>query len=124
MKKKLLTLLVIGTMIFALASCDMAVLGKWRINQVTAGDVVMTQDDIVEMGLDVGYIKLNRSGSCKLNLVGDEYDGTWTASGEGANSGNTIQINYGDNLNGTATFDDSKVMTFTDSQGATYKLNK
>lgn len=124
MKKKLLTLLFVGIMIFALASCDMAVLGKWRISQVTAGDVVMTQEDIVEMGLDVGYIKLNKSGSCKLNLVGDEYDGTWTATGEGANPGNTIQVVYGNNLSGTATFDESGAMTFTDSQGATYNLSK
>ena len=124
MKKKLLTLLVIGIMIFTLASCDMAVLGKWRISQVTAGDVVMTQEDIVEMGLDVGYIKFNKSGSCDINLVGDEYEGTWTASGEGANPGNTIQVVYGDGLSGTATFDENKVMTFTDSQGATYTLSK
>ena len=107
-----------------LASCDVAVLGKWRITQVTAGDVVMTQEDIVDMGLDVGYIKLNKSGGCKLNLVGDEYDGTWTASGEGANPENTIQVVYGNGLSGNATFDENGAMTFTDSQGATYNLSK
>ena len=124
MKKKLLTLLLVGIMIFTLASCDMAILGKWRITQVTAGDVKMTQEEIVEMGLEGGYIKLNKSGSCKINLIGDEYDGTWTATGEGAVPENTIQINYGEGLSGVATFDENKEMKFTDSQGAEYILEK
>lgn len=115
---------MIGLMICTLASCDMAVLGKWRITQITAGDVKMSHEDIVEMGLEGGYIKLNKSGSCKINLIGDEYEGTWTASGEGAVPDNNIQISYGQGLSGTATFDENKTMKFTDSQGAEYLLEK
>ena len=107
-----------------MTSCDMEVLGKWNITQVTAGDVVMSQDDIVDMGIDAGYIKFNNSGSCDINLLGDLYEGNWTASGEGANSGNTIQITYGDSLSGEAKFESRKEMTFTDAQGSTYTLTK
>ena len=84
----------------------------------------MNQQEITDMGLDVGYIKLNKSGSCELNLLGDEYEGTWTGSGEGASKDNKLTFKYGNDLTATATFDENKVMTFTDSQGAIYTLNK
>lgn len=124
MKKKILAVLLVGIVTFSLVGCDMALLGKWSIKQVTAGDVVMTQEDIVDMGLDVGYIKLNNSGSCKLNLLGDEYEGNWTASGEGAVPENVLTISYGDGLQGTANFDENKQMTFADAQGSEYILSK
>ena len=124
MKKKLLALLVVGIMVVGLTACDLQVLGKWRIVEVAAGDVVMDQNDISEMGIDVGYIKLNKSGSCKIDMLGDEYDGTWTATGEGANPSNTINLVYGANMQATATFDNNKVMTIKDSQGAVYTLTK
>lgn len=124
MKKKFLTILVVGMMLFSLASCDISLLGKWTITEVTAGDVVMSQDDIVEMGIDAGYIILNRSGSCEINLLGDEYEGTWTASEEGATAGNKIKITYGDEQKGKAELKSEKEMVFKDSQGAEYLLVK
>ena len=115
MKKKLLTLLLIGMMIFACTSCT--ILGKWVIKEVSAGDVVMSEDDINSMGMDAGFIKLNKSGSCVVNLLGDEYDGTYTEDN------GTLSITYGDDMSGTATIKDD-VMTFTDAQGANYTLEK
>lgn len=111
-------------MIFGLTACDIAVLGKWKIVEVAAGDVVMTQDDLADMEMDVGYIKLNKSGSCEINLLGDEFTGSWNASGKGAEPGNDIVIVYGDNLEGTAEFDESGQMKFKDSQGSLYTLIK
>lgn len=116
MKKKLLTLLLIGMMVFACTSCT--ILGKWVIKEISAGDVVMNEEDINSMGMDAGFIKLNKSGSCVVNLLGDEYDGGWTEAEDG-----TISITYGDDMNGTATIQDD-VMTFTDAQGASYQLKK
>lgn len=124
MKKKLLALLVIGIMVFSLTSCDMELLGKWQIVSVKAGEVVMDQNDIEDLGIDVGYIKLNRSGSCKMNLLGDEYEGNWTESGKGANSSNSLEFTYGESLTATATFNDNQEMIFTDSQGSEYTLTK
>ena len=124
MKKKILALLVIGIMVFSLTSCDMELLGKWKIISVKAGEVVMDQNDIEDLGIDVGYIKLNRSGSCKMNLLGDEYEGTWNESGKGANSSNQLEFTYGGNLNALASFNDKQEMLFTDSQGSEYTLTK
>lgn len=100
-----------------LTSCD-TILGKWRIMEVSAGDVIMTQDDIDSIGLDPGFIKINKSGSCIVNLLGDEYEGTWTQSEDG-----TIRFSYGDDMTGTATVD-SATMTMTDAQGSVYTLEK
>lgn len=116
MKKRLLAVLLIGIMLVACTSCTN--LGKWRIVEVSAGDVVMNQEEIDSMGMDAGFIKLNKSGSCVVNLLGDEYDGNWTEAEDG-----TITITYGDDMSANATIKDD-IMEFTDAQGANYKLKK
>ena len=117
MKKKILSIAMIAMMVFALTACAEE-LGKWRISEVTAGDISMTQEDIDDMGLDPGFIKINKSGSCVVNLLGDEYEGTWTKNDDG-----TFVINYGNEMTGTATIDNG-TMTMTDSQGSVYLLSK
>ena len=117
MKKKLLTILLIGIMVFALASCG-GILGKWRLVEVTAGDITMTEDDVNDMGIDAGFVKINKSGSCQLNILGDEYEGTWTQAEDGA-----LTINYGDDLSATGTID-GKTMSLTDVNGSEYTLKK
>lgn len=117
MKKKILTLFVIMAMVMSLTACS-STLGKWRITEVTAGDVNMTQEDIQDMGLDAGYIKINKSGSCVLNFLGDEYEGTWTQAEDGS-----MTFAYGDDLSGTGTITD-EVLTFEDAQGSVYTLKK
>ena len=117
MKKKLLIIALIGIMVFALTSCG-GLLGKWRITEVTAGDITMTEQDVDDMGIDAGYLKINKSGGCKLDILGDEYDGTWTEAEDGS-----ITLTYGDNLSATGTVD-GDTMTLTDAQGSVYKLTK
>lgn len=117
MKKRVLLIALIAMMVFALTACATE-LGKWRISEVTAGDISMTQEDIDDMGLDPGFIKINRSGSCIVNLLGDEYEGTWTQNEDGSYS-----FNYGEEMTGTATID-GDVMTMTDAQGSVYILSK
>ena len=119
MKKKVLALLLITAMVFAFASCSTVLYGKWRINKVVAGDVKMTGDDIKEMGLEAGYIKLNRSGSCVVNLLGDEYDGKWSKKDK-----THLEIVYDNDKKGDATLVKEDVMTFSDVNGAEYTLKK
>lgn len=116
MKKRIVSLLLVGMMIVCLTGCTK--LGKWNIVEVNAGDVVMSEEDISSMGLDAGFIKLNKSGSCVVNLLGDEYDGGWVEAEDG-----TISIEYGDAMKGTATIDGS-TMQFVDNGGANYTLKK
>lgn len=117
MKKRILSIALIGIMVFALTACSTE-LGKWRITEVTAGDINMTQEDIDDMGLDPGFVKINKSGSCVVNLLGDEYEGTWELKEDGSYS-----IKYGTDLEGSATIEDG-VMTMTDAQGAVYTLSR
>lgn len=119
MKKKIVTFTLIGVMVFALTACggDTKILGKWRITEVNAGDIVMTQEEIGEMGMDAGYLKLNKSGSCELCILEDEFEGSWTMSED------TITVKYGEELTGTATVN-GDVMTLTDTEGSVYTLNK
>ena len=116
MKKRLVVTVLIGIMVFALTACG-GVLGKWRIQEVIAGDITMTQEDVTEMGMDAGFVKLNKSGSCVVNILGDEYEGTWEGTEE------ALTINYGEGFSATASVTDGQ-MTMIDSQGAEYTLSK
>lgn len=117
MKKRFLSIVVVLSLMLTLTSCD-TILGKWRIMEVSAGEIIMTQADIDSLGLDPGYIKINKSGSCVVNLLGDEFDGTWTQAEDGR-----ISFSYGEDMTGTAIID-SKAMTMTDAQGSVYTLEK
>ena len=119
MKKKVLATILIAAMVFAFASCSTILYGKWRINKVVAGDVKMTGEEIKEMGLEAGYIKLNKSGSCVVNLLGDEYDGRWEKKDK-----KHLDITYNNDQKGEATIVSDGNMTFVDAQGAEYTLKK
>lgn len=120
MRKRFLTLIAAAfIMMVMLTSCGGPV-GYWTIDEITAGDVVMTQEDAKALGFGrPGAIKLNKSGSCVVELLGDEYEGTWKQANDG-----TITIEYGNEQSATATIDDDNIMTATDDQGTVYKLSK
>ena len=123
MKKKLslmlITLLLAGMMLSACSKSDPAV-GFWIVQKVTAGDVVMNEEDAESIGLTaVGTIKLQKSGSCELNLLGEEAEGTWEKAKDG-----TITVKYGEDQMLTGSIDDEGIMTLTDPQGAEYTLAK
>ena len=82
--------------------------------------VVMKEEDAESIGLSaVGTIKLQKSGSCELDLLGEESKGKWKKAKNG-----TITITYGDDMTLTGSIDDKGVMTLTDPQGAEYTLTK
>jgi hypothetical protein len=106
-------------MIMTLASCGGPV-GYWTIDEITTGDVVMTQDDAKALGFGIpGAFKLNKSGSCEIELLGDKYEGTWEQSKDG-----TITMKYGKDQSAKASIDDDNIMTATDNKGTVYKLSK
>ena len=119
--KKLFTTILIACMIFALAGCSSTPVGYWQIEKVVAGDVVMTQEDASSIGLSaVGAIKLQKSGNCVVELLGDESEGTWTQDENGE-----ITVTYGDeNLVLKGSIDEEGVMKLTDDQGQEYILQK
>ena len=105
-----------------LSSCskDDPAVGYWIVQKVAAGDVVMKEEDAESIGLSaVGTIKLQKSGSCELDLLGEESKGKWKKAKNG-----TITITYGDDMTLTGSIDDKGVMTLTDPQGAEYTLTK
>ena len=106
-------------MMMTLASCSGPV-GYWMIDEITTGDVVMTQDDAKALGFgSPGSFRLNKSGSCVVEMLGDKYEGTWKEAKDG-----TITLEYGDDLSATATIDEDNIMTVTDNQGTVYKTSK
>ena len=103
-----------------LTSCGSGPVGFWKVDEVTAGDVVMTDDDASSIGLNaIGTVKLQKSGSCEVTMLGEESEGTWEQAEDG-----TITISYGEGLSLTGTIDEEGVMTLSDQQGSEYKLSK
>jgi hypothetical protein len=109
-----------ATMLVFTACSDDAAVGFWIVQKVTAGDVVMNEKDAESIGLNaVGTIKLQKSGNCELNLLGEEATGKWEKAKDG-----TITINYGDKQSLTGSINNKGIMTLTDPQGAEYILAK
>lgn len=122
-KKALIALILITVMATALAlsSCsgDPAI-GFWIVDKVTAGEVEMNSEDAKSIGLNaVGTVKLQKSGNCVVNLLGEESEGKWQKDADG-----TITITYGGDQKLTGSIDDEGIMTLTDPQGAEYVLSK
>lgn len=118
-----ITIVIMTAVICSLAltacSSDPAV-GFWIVEKVTAGDVVMNEQDAASIGLNaVGTIKLQKSGNCEVSLLGEEAPGTWKWVEDG-----TLTISYGDGLTLTGGIGEDGVMTLTDPQGAEYVLEK
>lgn len=115
----ILVVAVIGGLTLTACSQNTAI-GFWIVEKVTAGDVEMNEQDAASIGLNaVGTIKLQKSGKCEVNLLGEEAQGTWTQAQDG-----TITINYGSGLTLSGSIDDNGIMTLTDPQGAEYVLDK
>ena len=123
MRKKLSLLLVISLItVITICACSVSdsVVGFWVIQKITAGDIVMEEDDAQSLGLtSIGTIKLQKSGKCELDLLGEKSEGTWKQAKDGK-----IEIQYGDDLKLTGSVDDEGIMTLQDPQGAEYKLKK
>lgn len=118
MKKRILSILLIIVMAVCMTACSGTLIGKWNITEISTAGFEMGQDEIKEMGIEAGFIKLNKSGNCKINFMDDEYDGSWTEVEEGQ-----IEIKYGDDSIGEGVIEDG-VMTFTDAEGTVYTLEK
>lgn len=123
MKRRLTAIIlamIIGLMPVMLAACDDGPVGFWTVDEVTAGDVTMTEEDAKSIGLNaVGTIKLQKSGNCVVTLLGDENEGTWTQDDGGA-----ITVTYGEQKTLSGSIDDEGIMTLADEQGSEYKLSK
>ena len=119
--KKFLTTLIMTCMVFVLAACESGPVGFWKIDKVTAGDVIMTQEDASSLGLStVGSVKLQKSGACVVDFLGEELEGTWTQAEDG-----TITITYGtEGLILSGAIDEEGVMLLRDEQGSEYLLSK
>jgi len=117
-----LMLTVVLTAAIAMTACSQAspVVGFWVINNVKAGDVVMDAKDAESIGLTaIGTVKLQKSGKCELELLGEASEGTWEQAKDG-----TITIKYGNDLTLTGSIDDKGIMTLEDPQGTEYSLSK
>jgi predicted small lipoprotein YifL len=121
--KKFLTTIIISCMMLALAGCGGGPVGYWMIDKVVAGDVTMTQEDASSIGMaTVGAIKLQKSGNCVVELLGNEYEGTWTQDDDG-----TLTVTYKydtEDLVLTGSIDDEGIMVLKDDQGQEYYLSK
>ena len=122
--KRIITVILTVVLIAAIAltACSKAdnVVGFWVINTVTAGDVEMDSKDAESIGLTaIGTVKLQKSGKCELELLGEASEGTWEQAEDG-----TITIKYGNDLTLSGTVDDKGVMTLEDPQGTEYSLSK
>ena len=114
----LAVLACIAVLVAMNANSDSAV-GHWEVKKLVAGDTVMTQKDAEAIGLSgIGYIRLNRSGSCEVKLYDRETKGKWTEKKDG-----TIRIKYGGESM-KASIDEKGVMTAVDSETTKYILEK
>ena len=80
----------------------------------------MTPEDADAMGYDgIGSFTLNKSGSCKVVMMGEEYEGSWKTS-----KGKSLVINCGKGHVFNATIDKNAVMKATDESYIVYYLEK
>ena len=94
--------------------------GYWVMKEGTSGGVTMTQEDAEAIGLnEVGSIRLDKSGDCKVTILGDEYEGKWTRDDDG-----NITITYDGGKTLTATIDDEGIMKAHDELMMEYTLEK
>lgn len=100
-----------GVLLYSIKNSDSPV-GYWVIKEGTSGGVTMTEQDAEAIGLnEVGSLRLDKSGDCKVVLLGEEFEGKWTSDDNG-----TITISYGDEKTLTATIDENGVMTALSEQ--------
>ena len=115
----IISVTVLGALVLTACSDNEAV-GFWIVDKVTAGGVVMNEKDAESIGLNaVGTVKLQKSGKCEVNLLGEESKGKWTQAKDG-----TITVKCGNQLTLTGSIDDKGVLTLVDPQGAEYVLSK
>ena len=74
--KKILLIFILVISILTLSACESSV-GYWCVQEIKAGDVVMTTKDGKSLGLNLGSYKLCKSGKCEVYLLEEKYEGTW-----------------------------------------------
>lgn len=119
-KKKMLALGAVAIIMIMLTACstEMKVIGKWYIKNVSIGGMEMTEQDFKDFGISSGgSVKFRKSGKCDIDLLGDEYEGTWSIDDK-----DVITIKY-NKTQATATLKD-KVMTMTDANNGVYTMEK
>lgn len=119
--KRILALALVLAMVLSFCACSAKtkMIGRWNIQTIEVGDMVIDDNEIEEMGLvEGGHIKLNKSGSCIVNILGDEFEGKWKVDDNGV-----ATITYDKDKEGTAKLD-GEVLLFTDAEGNDYKLEK
>lgn len=108
-----------GIMVLSIKNSSSPV-GYWVIKEGASGGVTMTQEDAEALGLnEVGSIRLDKSGDCKVTILGEEYEGKWTGDDDG-----NITITYGEDKTLTATIDDEGIMKAHDELMMEYTLEK
>ena len=81
MKRKVITLILLSLiMVFTLTACSDSPIGFYRIKNITAGSVTMTEKDGKSLGMQLGSLKLQKSGKCKFVILNDESEGVWKES--------------------------------------------
>ena len=108
-----------GIMVLSIKNSSSHV-GYWVIKEGASGGVTMTQEDAEALGLnEVGSFRLDKSGDCKVTILGEEYDGKWTEDDDG-----NLTITYGEDKTLTATIDDEGIMKAHDELMMEYTLEK
>ena len=93
---------------------------RYSLWMTVVSAALQMEQDAQSLGLtSIGTIKLQKSGKCELDLLGEKSEGTWKQAKDGK-----IEIQYGDDLKLTGSVDDEGIMTLQDPQGAEYKLKK
>ena len=94
--------------------------GNWQIIEVTAGAESMSLEDANNLGItEIGYFRLNNSGTCEIKILDFETEGEWTEGEDGV-----ITIKFGEEETIVAQIDEEGVMTAKDDALTEYKLEK
>ena len=132
-KRKKVVRMVIGTamilviaafaflviMAFSIKGSDSPV-GYWVVKEATSNGVVMTPQDAEAMGFnEIGSIRFDKSGSCKVTVLGKEDEGQWVDNENG-----TLTITYGENQIMTIELNRDGTITAIDESYIEYLLEK
>ena len=122
-KRNALIIVLALSMMLVFTGCSdrTKMIGRWNVTKVTSGELEMNKAELEELGLSsAGYIMFKKSGNCVLSLLGDEYEGTWTYDEQ---TGEASIVYDEESRTGVATRAD-KVVTFIDSEGNEYTMEK
>ena len=115
----IIAILLSSLFVFTGCSAQTKILGRWDIVKVTSGNLIMDSEELKSLGMSsAGSIRFNKSGSCKIDFLGDEYEGTWEMGNEGV-----VTFKYDNDKVGTVTINEKNIVV-TDSLGTVYEAVK